>query len=129
MDKFRVSATSHWPNYLPEYVARDRGFFADEELEFDRYAPESWTQVLDDLADGSADAVLGGIWVPAMYHGRGRDYVACFVFDVTEMAGFGVGVGVTVGVGVARSFSGQSRVSVAGYPSLRALIVYPMRPL
>ncbi|KQY63603.1 MULTISPECIES: ABC transporter substrate-binding protein [unclassified Nocardioides] len=76
MDKFHVSATSHWPNYLPEYVAREQGFFADEGLDFTRSAPTDWTQVLTDLSDGTADLVLGGIWVPTMYHGRGRDYVA-----------------------------------------------------
>lgn len=76
MDRFHVSATSHWPNYLPEYIARDHGYFADEGLDFDRSAPDDWTQVLADLAAGAADVVLGGLWVPAMYHGRGREYVA-----------------------------------------------------
>lgn len=73
---FAVSATSHWPNYLPEYVAADHGYFAEEGLDFRRWAPDPWTGVLDDLDQGRADAVLGGIWVPAMYHGRGRDYRA-----------------------------------------------------
>lgn len=76
MDKFHVSATSHWPNYLPEYVAREQGFFVDEGLDFTRSAPTDWTQVLTDVGDGTADLVLGGIWVPTMYYGRGRDYVA-----------------------------------------------------
>jgi NitT/TauT family transport system substrate-binding protein len=73
---YAVSATSHWPNYLPEYIAADHGYLADEGLDFRRWAPDPWTGVLDDLDQGRADAVLGGIWVPAMYHGRGRDYRA-----------------------------------------------------
>lgn len=73
---FGVSATSHWPNYLPEYVAAEHGYFAEEGLDFHRWAPDPWTGVLDDLETGRAKAVLGGIWVPAMYHGRGRDYRA-----------------------------------------------------
>ncbi|MEV5967622.1 ABC transporter substrate-binding protein [Kribbella sp. NPDC051952] len=76
MDRLHVSATSHWPNYLPEYVAREFGFYADEGLEFSRTAPEDWTKVLSDLDGGSADVALGGLWVPAMYHGRGREYRA-----------------------------------------------------
>ncbi len=31
---------------------------------------------MHDLADGSADVALGGLWVPAMYAGNGRDFVA-----------------------------------------------------
>ncbi len=76
MPSFTVSATSHWPNYLPEYVAAELGFFADEGLDFRRWAPETWTDVLTDIDSGRADAVLGGVWVPAMYHGRGREYRA-----------------------------------------------------
>src|SRR5262249_26814966 len=32
-------------------------------------------RVLDDINSGAAEAALGGIWVPAMYHGRVRNYV------------------------------------------------------
>ena len=76
MTSYHVSATSHWPNYLPEYIAVANGYFADEGLDFSRDAPDDWTGVLRSLADGSAQAVLGGLWVPAMYHGRGHDFVA-----------------------------------------------------
>jgi len=31
---------------------------------------------MHDLADGSADVALGGLWVPAMYARRGRNFVA-----------------------------------------------------
>jgi NitT/TauT family transport system substrate-binding protein len=75
MERFHVSATSHWPNYLPEYIARENGYFADEGLRFDRSAPADWTKVLSDLHDGTATVALGGIWVPAMYYGRGQHYV------------------------------------------------------
>lgn len=76
MDRFHVSATSHWPNYLPEYVAHELGYYAEEGLAFSRSAPDDWTRVLTDPGSGHADAALGGLWVPAMYHGRGREYVA-----------------------------------------------------
>ncbi|HZX06395.1 ABC transporter substrate-binding protein [Kribbella sp.] len=76
MTRLHVSATSHWPNYLPEYVARELGYYEAEGLEFSRSAPDDWTQVLTDLETGTADVVLGGLWVPAMYHGRGREYRA-----------------------------------------------------
>lgn len=84
MTRFHVSATSHWPNYLPEYVAADRGFFAEEDIEFSRDAPDDWTDVLRSLADGSAQAVLGGLWVPAMYHGRGQEFVAFAQLNATN---------------------------------------------
>ncbi len=83
-DRYHVSATSHWPNYLPEYVAAAHGYFADEDLDFSRDAPEDWTVVLKNLANRKADAVLGGLWVPAMYHGRGRDYVAFAQLNATN---------------------------------------------
>ena len=76
MDRFHVSATSHWPNYLPEYVAREFGFYEDEGLDFSRSAPDDWTRVLTDLDTGEATVSLGGLWVPAMYHGRGRELIA-----------------------------------------------------
>ena len=72
MTSYHVSATSHWPNYLPEYIAVANGYFAEEGLEFSRDAPDDWTGVLRSLADGTAQAVLGGLWVPAMYYGAAR---------------------------------------------------------
>lgn len=75
MDRFRISATGRAPNYLPEFVAADLGFFAHEDLLVERWVPSPWDGVLDDLASGRADAVLGGIWAPIMYHGRGRQLV------------------------------------------------------
>jgi NitT/TauT family transport system substrate-binding protein len=76
MHSLRISATGHGINYLPEYHASRTGVFARLGLEVRARACHPWTGVLDDLADGSADLVLGGIWVPAMFAGHGRDLVA-----------------------------------------------------
>jgi len=74
MQRFHVSATGHSLNYLPEYVAAWQGFFADENLAVSATVPNPWDLVLSELASGQADAVLGGIWVPAMHFGRGTRY-------------------------------------------------------
>ncbi|MEZ0490816.1 ABC transporter substrate-binding protein [Kineococcus sp. TBRC 1896] len=74
MTRFHVTATGHSLNYLPEYVATWRGFFAEEDLTVTATVPRPWDLVLDELADGSADAALGGIWVPSMYRGRATEY-------------------------------------------------------
>ena len=75
MDVLRISATSHGINYLPEYYAAATGGFARRGLQVEATARDPWTGVLDDLAGGSADVVLGGIWVPAMFAGHGRELV------------------------------------------------------
>lgn len=72
MERFLVSATGHSLNYLPHYIARDQGFFAEEGLEVSEIVPRPWDLVLDHIRDGTAEAALGGIWVPSMFHGRGR---------------------------------------------------------
>src|SRR3954470_2345060 len=74
MQRFHVSATGHSLNYLPEYVATWQGFFADENLKVSATVPNPWDLVLSELASGQADAVLGGIWVPAMHFGRSTRY-------------------------------------------------------
>lgn len=74
MQRFRVSATGHSLNYLPEYVATWKGFFAEEGLAVTATVPSPWDRVLDELHEGSADAALGGVWVPSMFHGRARRY-------------------------------------------------------
>lgn len=84
MERFHISATSHWSNYLPEYVAKEQGFFEEAGLDFTREAPDEWTHVLEHHRSGRADAVLGGLWVPAMYHGRGREYVAFAQINATN---------------------------------------------
>lgn len=76
MTTLRISATAHGVNYLPEYYARSHDLFADRGLEVQATARDPWDGVMHDLADGSADVALGGLWVPAMYADRGRDFVA-----------------------------------------------------
>jgi ABC-type nitrate/sulfonate/bicarbonate transport systems, periplasmic components len=69
-EPFRVAATGHSLNYLPEYMAVHRGYFEDEGLEVSAIVPKPWDLVLDELASGTSQVALGGIWVPSMYHGR-----------------------------------------------------------
>lgn len=76
MKTLRISATAHGINYLPEYYAREHGLFAMGGLNVTAEARNPWDGVMHDLADGSADVALGGLWVPAMYAHRGRDFVA-----------------------------------------------------
>jgi NitT/TauT family transport system substrate-binding protein len=75
MQRFHVTATGHSLNYLPEYVAAWKGWFADAGIDYSAEVPRPWDLVLDQLANGSADAALGGIWVPSMYYGREQRYV------------------------------------------------------
>jgi NitT/TauT family transport system substrate-binding protein len=72
----RITATAHGINYLPEYYAREHGLFAEAGLDVTAEPRNPWDGVMYDLADGSADVALGGLWVPAMYSGRGREFVA-----------------------------------------------------
>lgn len=74
--RFHITATGHSLNYLPEYIAHRHGFFREQGLDVTVTVPKPWDRVLDALADGTADAALGGVWVPSMYHGRVREYVA-----------------------------------------------------
>lgn len=76
MDRLRIAATAHGLNYLPQYLADDAGMFARRGLEVTVVARQPWSGALDDLASDAADIVLGGLWVPAMYAGMGRDLVA-----------------------------------------------------
>jgi NitT/TauT family transport system substrate-binding protein len=73
-EPFRVAATGHSLNYLPEYVAVAQGFFAEEDLVVDAVVPKPWDLVLDELAAGTSAVALGGIWVPSMYLGRAARY-------------------------------------------------------
>lgn len=74
MEPFHVTATGHSLNYLPEYIARRHGFFEEQGLAVTVSVPQPWDRVLDDLADGTAQAALGGIWVPSMYRERVKSY-------------------------------------------------------
>ncbi|KAL4783707.1 hypothetical protein BJX76DRAFT_368176 [Aspergillus varians] len=76
MESFHVSATGHSLNYLPEYIAQRHGFFKEQGLNVTASVPSPWDDVLVDLASGTADAALGGIWVPSMYRNRSTSYTA-----------------------------------------------------
>lgn len=76
LQRFHVTATGHSLNYLPEYIARRHGYFHAQGLEVSASVPSPWDRVLDDLRDGSADAALGGVWVPSMYYDRACTYTA-----------------------------------------------------
>ena len=75
MDTLRISSTGHGFNYLPEYYAAASGGFAELDLTVTTNPCDPWIGVLNDLADGSADVALGGLWVPAMYFKMARDLV------------------------------------------------------
>jgi NitT/TauT family transport system substrate-binding protein len=74
MFDFHVAATGHSLNYLPHYVAMRQGFFEAEGLRVTVSVPRPWDLVLEELRRGSAQAALGGIWVPSMYLGRGTRF-------------------------------------------------------
>lgn len=76
MRTLKVSATAHGLNYLPEYVARESGRFTENGIDVPYRVCNPWDGVMHHLADGSADVALGGLWVPAMYSGMGRNFVA-----------------------------------------------------
>jgi NitT/TauT family transport system substrate-binding protein len=71
----RIAATGRGITYLPEVVAREFDFFDAEGLQVEAFVPPAWEEVLTAVASGDADLALGGVWVPAMYHGRARDLV------------------------------------------------------
>lgn len=71
---FKISATGLSMNYMPEYVAKERGFFAEEGLTVESYVPSPWTQCLTDIDNNKAHAVVGGIWVPLVYMDRIANY-------------------------------------------------------
>ena len=74
METFKLTATGHNLNYLPQYIAQRHGFFREQGLELVTTIPTPWDGVLDALADSSADMALGGIWVPSMYLNRVQTY-------------------------------------------------------
>jgi ABC-type nitrate/sulfonate/bicarbonate transport system substrate-binding protein len=67
----RVTEIAVVTAYFPEYVATELGFFAEEGLRMESFAPTSgpFTPALD-IEAGTADIAMGGIWRPLMYRGR-----------------------------------------------------------
>lgn len=74
MKKFVVAATGLSMNYMPEYVAKEMGFFEDAGLDVESYVPSPWTQCLTDVNQQKAHVVVGGIWVPLVYMDRIHNY-------------------------------------------------------
>ncbi|KAK5163859.1 uncharacterized protein LTR77_010253 [Saxophila tyrrhenica] len=74
LQPFHLTATGYNINYLPEYIALRHGFFREQGLDVTVNIPKPWDLVLDNLARGSADMALGGIWVPSMYRDRVQEY-------------------------------------------------------
>lgn len=70
MDVIRVAATARSPNYLPQYLAESLGYFREEGLEVATVVSDPWEGVLKEIAEGRADAVLGGAWLPSIYYDR-----------------------------------------------------------
>ncbi len=67
MQKFKIAATGLSMNYMPEYVAKELGFFEEEGLDVETYVPSPWTKGLTAIDNNEADVVCGGIWVPLVY--------------------------------------------------------------
>lgn len=76
MDSFRISATGLSINYMPEYIAQEKGFFKDAGLDVTSYVPNPWTIALTDIDTNKSEAVVGGIWVPLMYMDRIKNYIS-----------------------------------------------------
>lgn len=74
LERFHVAATGHSLNYLPQYIAQRYGFFKQQGLEITVSVPSPWDNVLVELADGTASAALGGVWVPSMYRETAKKY-------------------------------------------------------
>ncbi|MDQ4214310.1 ABC transporter substrate-binding protein [Microbacterium sp. ASV81] len=75
MDTLNLVSTGWGQNYLVHNLAEQSGYFAEQDLEVIRDPQDPWEDLLDKLADGTADVALGGLWVPAMLHGSDRDLV------------------------------------------------------
>lgn len=75
MEKIQVAATGHSLNYLPEYLAVENGYFAEEGIELNAIVPSPWDKVITEIEQSTSNYALGGIWVPAMYHGNGKQLV------------------------------------------------------
>ncbi|KAL1898440.1 hypothetical protein Sste5346_003343 [Sporothrix stenoceras] len=74
LERYHVAATGHSLNYLPQYIAQRHGFFKEQGLEVMVSVPSPWDDVLVELADGTASAALGGVWVPSMYRKTAKHY-------------------------------------------------------
>lgn len=76
MNEFKIAATGVSMNYMPQYLAQECGFFKEEGVDVTSYTPTPWVDGLDDINKAEADVLLGGIWVPIMYHNHIKNYVS-----------------------------------------------------
>ena len=76
LSSFKISATGLSINYMPEYLAQELGYYAEEGLEVSSYVPSPWTKVLTDINSGEYQAVVGGICCPLIYKRRVKSYFA-----------------------------------------------------
>ncbi|KAJ5746971.1 periplasmic binding protein-like II [Penicillium nucicola] len=119
MHRYHLTATGHNLNYLPEYIARRHGYFKEQGLDFDLSIPTPWDGVLEDLKNGTADMALGGIWVPAMYRNRAKDYTVfaqianrCPLALIRRTQDFGFKLSDVVGSTVLLNSSGGASVGL-----------------
>lgn len=69
-DFVRIASTGAGISYFPEFVARDLGFYADEDLDVQVQVIGNGPGVPVAVATGTADLGLGGSWLPMMYRNR-----------------------------------------------------------
>lgn len=69
-DLVRIASTGAGISYFPEFVARELGFYADENLDIQVEVIGNGPGVPVAVASGAADLGLGGSWLPMMYRGR-----------------------------------------------------------
>ncbi|MCC8167690.1 MAG: ABC transporter substrate-binding protein [Planctomycetes bacterium] len=76
MDVFKITASDTYLTRLPEFVAREMGYFKDVDLEVQSHCPAPWNKVLADIESGEYQAAADGIWLPSLYKHRAGDYYA-----------------------------------------------------
>lgn len=69
-DLVRIASTGAGISYFPEFVARELGFYADENLDIQVEVIGNGPGVPVAVATGTADLGFGGSWLPMMYRGR-----------------------------------------------------------
>lgn len=76
MDVFKITASDDYLTRLPEFVARELGYFADVDLDVRSHCPSPWNRVLADLESGEYHCAADGVWLPSLYKRRAGDYYA-----------------------------------------------------
>lgn len=76
MDVFKITASERYLTRLPEFVALERGYFTDVDLDVRSHCPSPWNKVLADIESGECHCAADGIWLPSLYKRRAGDYYA-----------------------------------------------------